>query len=280
MWRYDKNYPWGWERGYFRDGQGVTIARTELGDFGLMICWDTAHLDLWRQYAGQVDMMVISSCPPDVTNPTYHLPDGTYLTLDDFGPLAVQAKDTGRLLFGDMVNQQTAWLGVPAAQTVGTGHIQTDIPNGLLSLALFLPAAPWLAKYLPQANRLQLSCDFVQGCKVVGAQGQVLAELAQAQGERFTLAEVTLADNKPTPRSPQPKSLLPKSSYFVSDILIPWLTIPVYRRGLRRAWGANMAPIQTSTRRRLWGASLGVIALLGLGLVASIYLSHSYRRGR
>jgi hypothetical protein len=223
-------------------------------------------------------MMIISSCPPDITNPTYHLPDGTRLTLDDFGPLAAQAKDTGRLLFGDMINQQAAWLGVPAANTVGTGHIRTNIPNGLLSLGLFLPAAPWIAKHLPQANRLQLACDVVQGCKVVDAHGQVLAELEQAQGETFTIAEVILADKKPSPRSPQPGSLLPQFSYFTSDILLPWLTLPVYRRGLRRAWGAGMAPIRASTRRWIWLTVLGVIIVLGLGIISGIYRRHEKSR--
>jgi predicted amidohydrolase len=30
MWRYDKNYPWGWERGYFRSAKGTLIAKTDL----------------------------------------------------------------------------------------------------------------------------------------------------------------------------------------------------------------------------------------------------------
>ncbi len=234
MWRYDKNYPWGWERGYFRSRRGITIATTELGDLGLMICWDTAHLRLWRRYAGRVDMMLISSCPPDVTNPTFIFPGEAWATLDDFGPLGRRLKDSGRRSFGEMVNQQTAWLGVPTVQTVGTGHIRTAVPNGLLSLFAYLPLAPRLIKHLPQASKLQLACGFVQGCKIVNSRGEVQVELAQTQGEAFAVAEVELSREKSRPTSPQPRSLLPGAAYLSSDVVLPLLMLPVYRRGVRR----------------------------------------------
>ena len=234
MWRYDKNYPWGWERAYFRGRKGITIAETDLGDIGLMICWDTAHRNLWRQYAGRVNLMLISSCPPDVTNPTFIFENGDKVTFDDFGKVGESLKNTARLLFGEMVNQQTAWLGVPAVQTVGSGHIRTPIPNGLLSLVSYLPVAPKLIKYLPQGNSIQLECDFVQGCKIVDRDGQVQTELAQAQGETFTIAEVVVPDEKTEPQNPQPKSLLPRISYLSSDTVLPLLMLSVYRRGVRR----------------------------------------------
>jgi len=241
MWRYDKNYPWGWERGYFRGRKGITIAKTALGDFGLMICWDAAHLRLWRAYAGQVDLMIISSCPPDVGNPTFVFSTGDRVTFGDFGKIGASLKGSGRLLFGKMVNQQTAWLGVPAVQTVGTGHLRTAIPNGLLSLLSYVPVAPNLIKYLPQAQHARLECDFVQGCKIVNHRGEVQIELAQDEGETFAIDEVALPDQKPNPERPQPKSLLPMIAYFSSDILLPLLTLPIYFRGKRKVFGKKAA---------------------------------------
>jgi predicted amidohydrolase len=232
-WRYDKLHPWGWERGYFREGRGIVVAKTELGDLGLMICWDAAHIDLWRQYAGSVDMMLISSCPPDVSDPVYHFPDGEQVAANDMGPAMAAMRGAGRQVFGDMIDQQSAWLGVPAVNTVGCGHIQTAIPNGRASFLAFLPAAPWLVKHLPQADGMRLSCGMVPGCKVVDNQGRVLAELTQEEGEAFTLAEVTLAGEKPSPRGPQPRSTPSWLAYFVSDILLPALAMSVYRKGLR-----------------------------------------------
>jgi len=181
---------------------------------------------------------------PDVSNPTFHFPNGDALTFDDMGPIMASMKGTGPLVFGAMIDQQASWLGVPAVNTVGAGHIRTDIPNGLSSFLTFLPLAPWQVRYLSQAGRMQMSCDVVQGCKVVDAHGQVLAELAQEQGETFTVAEVTLADERPRPRGPQPSSPVPFLTYLSSDLLLPWLSIPMYRRGLRRARGNRRAYAQ------------------------------------
>ena len=153
-----------------------------------------------------------------------------------------------------------AWLGVPAVNTVGSGHIRTSIPNGWSTFLTFLPVAPWLIKYLPQAGRMQMACDMIPGCKVVDAEGRVLAELTQEQGETFTVAEVVLADDLPRPRRAQPASLAPPLTYLVSDVLLPSLSIPVYRKGLRRAWGGGMAPVAVSTRRWTVLLALGAVA--------------------
>ncbi len=259
MWRYDKNYPWGWERAYYRAGRGVTIADTELGRMGLMICWDTAHPDLWRQYAGKVDLMLISSCPPNVSNPTYRFPNGDEITPEQLGPLMASFKDGGQRLFGDMVNEQTAWLGVPAINSTGIGHFDAEVPAGLLSLLSILPAAPWLMKYQAQAKRMRVVCDMVPAAKIVNAAGQVLTALKPTDGETFALAEVTLPDHSPQPLTSQPPSRLPYLTYLVSDWILPLLMVPSYRYGLRRVWGKYMAPLETVSKQ--WLALLGLSVL-------------------
>ena len=238
----------------------------------MMICWDSAHPELWRRYAGRIDLMLICSCPPDVSNPTYHFPNGDSITFDDMGPMMASMKGSGQLVFNDTINQQTAWLGVPTVNTVGTGHIRTAIPNGLGTFLAFLPAAPWLVKYVPQASRMEMSCDMTQGCKVVDVSGQVLTELTQEQGETFTIAEVTLADERPRPRKPQPASQVSSITYLSSDVLLPALTVPTYRKGLRRAWGKEMAPLNASARK--W------TILLGLGTVVSFLFGMFWGRRR
>jgi hypothetical protein len=233
-WRYDKNYPWGWERAYFRAGRGTTIASTHLGRIGLMICWDTAHLGLWRKYAGKIDLMLISSCPPDFPNSTYLFPNGRQVTLADMGPVYHNLKNEGRRLFDAMLNQQTSWLSVPLVNTVASGQFRSGLPNGRATWLASLPTAPWLAGFLPLADQVQIVCGMTEGTRIVDARGQTLAAVSLEKGEALALADALLPDAPPPPPAvPQPHSLVAPFSYLAADRLLPWLSRPVYSRGLR-----------------------------------------------
>lgn len=240
-WRYDKNFPWGWERAYFRGARETAVAETELGRVGMLVCWDTAHAGLWRRYSGRVELMLIASCPPNVGDPIYRLPGGEEITHDQLGPIFRSLKTSGPDLFGTMVDEQVAWLGVPAVQTVGCGQIVTGLPRPSATLLAMLPFAPRVARHLLGAGRTQLLCSMVEGCKVLDSTGRVVAARAQAEGEGLALGTVTLPDAPPTPRGLQPPARLPSAAYAVSDALLPWLMRPAYRRGVRRSWGRHMA---------------------------------------
>jgi hypothetical protein len=233
MWRYDKNYPAGWERGFYRESRQnpkITVAETALGNIGLMVCWDSAHLELWRQYAGQVDMMVVCSCPPNISDAIYHFPNGDQLTIEDLGSIIASTKGSIQQVFGEMLNQQTAWLGVPAVNSTGCGSIHTHIPNGrqLIFGNTFL--APWLLKYLSIADRMHMSCDIVQECKIIDRTGKVLSKVPEEEGESFTITDVNIPDSRPMPKGHQPPSLLPRSAYFFEDIYINWISRSVYQK--------------------------------------------------
>ncbi|MBN1177612.1 MAG: carbon-nitrogen hydrolase family protein [Anaerolineae bacterium] len=261
MWRYDKTYPWGWERGYFRGGDGPVVADTDLGRIGMLVCWDVGHTHLWRAYAGRVDLMVIAGCPPDFSNPTFHLPSGVQLTYDDLGPVFSSLKGEASRVFGDMIDEQAAWLGVPAVNTVGSGHICTPIPNGRGTLLAFATMAPRLLKHLPHAGALEVSADMVDACKIVGADGQALAARSQAEGEGFVTAAVTLADEPPQPSGEQPPTRASLLSRLSSDVLLTTLALPTYRRGVRRAWHCEVAPPRLPLWS--WGVLVGVAAVAG-----------------
>ena len=235
MWRYDKNYPWAWERAYFRGRRGMTVAKTELGDLGLMICWDLGHVDMWKQYAGKADMIVIASCPPDGTS--YEFPNEEKLDFNDLGSMS-SIKDVGRQFFGEMVNQQAKWLGVPVLNSGASGRVRTHIPKARALLRSFILFEPRLIKLLPKAEGLQLSCEMIPSCKVVDAHGHTLAERAPDDGEGFAISEVTLADSKSMPAHRQPNPPLDRTTtrmaLFNADIVVPLMMKSVYKNGLKK----------------------------------------------
>jgi predicted amidohydrolase len=234
-WRYDKNYPWGWERAYFREGQAVTVAETELGHIGLLLCWDMAHADLWRQYAGKVDLMLACSCPPDISDPTYHFPDGSRVTAVQMGPVYANLRQAGRQAMVVTATQQAAWLGVPFVGSTGCGVFRSPIPNPAASFMGSLPVAPWLIRYLPQIGQLELSASMVEAACILSADGRPLAALRNGQGEAFALAQVSLPATRPQPRGPQPKPPVPTLVYLVSDKFLTGVSVGTYARRNRAA---------------------------------------------
>jgi predicted amidohydrolase len=237
-WCYDKCYPWAWEHGYFRGSrrQGTeraVIAHTDLGDIGMLICWDAAHPELWMAYAGQVDLMVICSSPPHFTNATFTFPNGERVTAGQMGLAWKQIKHDDVRVFGEMLDEQAAWLQVPAASSAACGQFTTVVPRSRLIFLSMLPTAPGLARYLPQADNVTLSASMINANKILNPQGKPLTRGTNSHGETFITAEVQLADRKPQPQGPQPAAKISKLSYFLSDNYFRSLMQPVYRAGIR-----------------------------------------------
>ncbi len=238
-WRYDKSYPWGWERGYFRENkqkgaQRAVIADTALGRLGMLVCWDAGHPEMWRYYAGYVNMMVICSSPPRVTDPTFCLPPDIVLAGDRLGALWASRKDEASQVFGAMLDEQARWLGVPVANSVGCGTFESRVPNGTATLLGLVSGAPGLVRYLPRAGELTVRSEMVDACRIVSGEGKTLAHRSQARGEGFAIAEVTLPERRPLPQGPQPDGRLSHLSYFVSDTYLPRSMHAIYEHGLKQ----------------------------------------------
>lgn len=234
LWRYDKNYPWGWERAYFRERHLVTIAETDLGSIGMLLCWDMAHADLWRQYAGKVDLILACSCPPNFSDPVYHFPDGSRVTGVQMGPVFGSLLQSEQLVFADTPAQQSAWLGVPFVGSTACGSVHTGLPNPMGSFLGLLPTAPWLAPHLPQVKQMKVSARVVEAGRIFAADGSQLTGLCNEQGEAFALAEVTLPATRPQPQVPQPNPPVSWLMYLVSDKLLTAISLGTYTRRVRK----------------------------------------------
>ena len=256
LWRYDKSYPWGWERAYFRGGHGVQVAHTALGDIGLLICWDVAHPNLWQQYAGRVDLMLITSCPPDLGNPTYEFGDGERWTIDRLGPLMQSMRTTADSVIDTGTNRYAAWLGVPLLQAIASGHFSSPIPNPRASLLAMLPAAPRFATYWSQADQAVVSCEMTPACKIVNRAGEVITALDPAQGETYAIRAIEIAAEKPQPIGPLPGPTATWFTYLTSDLILPFISRPVYQR--------HVQPQSASATSQKWLIVIGLGGLIGL----------------
>ena len=219
-----------WERAYFRGRRRITVAETDLGIIGLQLCWDVAHADLWRQYAGKIDLMLACSCPPNLPEPTYHFPGGAQVANIQFGSILVNFfRGIARRVFVDTTAQQTSWLGVPYLGSTACGFFRSPVPNPLGSFGgLFLIVG--LFRYLPQLRKVELSASMVEAARIVAADGRLLASLHNEQGEAFALAKVTIPAERPQPRTRQPRPPVPRLTYFMSDRMLPMLSRGTYAR--------------------------------------------------
>ena len=237
-WRYDKQYPFIWERAYFRDGHGITIADTDLGKFGLMICWDSAHADLWQRYAGQVDAMLITSCPPRINQARLVLSNGERISFANF-------TDLGH--FADDLEANAKWMGVPVVHSSGSGEFRSHLPASTVSVASYLVTHPQYYDQIQFAHDACLEADFGNDAIIVDKAGETVACITQ-DGDAFAIAEVELPDSPPQPKGEQPKTQVNPIGFWVSDVLSPPVFAPIYRRGLKRQWGKQMAPLDHSTK--------------------------------
>ncbi len=228
-WRHDKINVCLWERAYCRAGHHITIADTDLGKLGLMICADTLWPDLWAQYAGQVDVMVIMFSPGDLDNADLIFPDGFRAKYTELEETAVPAdKDAAPASNNEFIEEQLYWLHVPAVFAGETGVVRTRLPR----LELLLQESK-LSDCASQASEVWLEMSLPMATGIGDAKKGLLTQ-GTTTGDGVVWAEIELADAPPQPQGPQPKMQ-------VDEDKIARLVRPLYREGVRRQWGAHMA---------------------------------------
>ena len=233
-WKYDKKYPWGWERAYFEAGDDIQMAETELGRIGFMLCWDVAHPALWQKYAGQVDLILSCTCPPNIPEAVYCFPDGIKYHAGELGPLFEKMQHSANRIFVETPAQQCKWLGVPYISSTGCGKVNTQIPNPKGFLFGAILSKPGLIRYLLQTGPIEIETEMVEAGRIYNANGQQLAQLHTNDQDEFCIAEVEINVNSKAPISVQPVPPVSWLVTFVSDWLLPMVSKGTYRRGLRK----------------------------------------------
>lgn len=236
-WRYDKVYPWGWERAAWRGSrQRTVVADTQLGALGFLVCWDNAHTDLWAEYAGRVQLVVASSCVADVTDVTYAIDSGTSFHASEMGGLQ-RLDDSARILFTEMIDEQARWLGVPVVNAGASGRVDVVLPRGAVATLPMLAKTPSLLGALVRGATVRMTGAMVGVCRIVDPTRGIVAALPVEAGERVAVGAVELAIACPQPNGDQPRTRLRPAAYALSDRVLPRLMRPVYRRNLEQAFG-------------------------------------------
>jgi predicted amidohydrolase len=232
-WRHDKINITLWERAYFREGHHTTIADTDLGKLGLMICSDVLCPDLWVQYAGKVEAMVVMFSPGDTSQADLIFPDGFRIEYAEFEK-AVTPPDQGSYPGFDVMKQHIAWMPVPMVFAGATGVVRTGLPG----LEILLQEST-LSDRASQASEVWLDLEFAMATMIGEPQEGMLAH-GTTTGDGVVSAEIELADVPPQPQEPQPD--VPPFHTNTFDHYVARLMLPLYREGVRRQWGSHMAP--------------------------------------
>jgi predicted amidohydrolase len=216
-WHYDKNYPWVWERAYFRERKNIAVAETALGKIGFLICWDVAHPNLWAQYAGKVQLMVVSSCPPKPLDATFIFPNGKRKIGEGAGKFFANLKRSSDDTFGKLLRRQASALGVPVAQATSTGFFTSPIPSPKISLTMLALIDARLLKYAAQFEHARMETVYFNDTYISDESGNVLQSVHPDE-EGFALGEVSLPETPPQPKSKQPPFGISPLTYLLDIV--------------------------------------------------------------
>jgi predicted amidohydrolase len=242
QWHYDKNYPWIWERAYFQKGTNITIADTELGKIGFLICWDVAHPNLWQKYSGKVELMIVSSCPPKALDLTLVFPNGKLIMSKNAGALVEYAKRTSDKTFGEYLRRQACYLGVPVAHATSTGTFTSSIPKPKPSLAMLSLIYPPLWKYKSQFDRARIEAGYFNETYIADNSGVVLQSV-QPNSESLAISDVILPDSPPQSKGKQPSFGIPGFTYLF-DTIANWLLASEYKKKTQRYLVKQASPLK------------------------------------
>lgn len=266
IWRYDQRYPLMWERVFYRNGHTITVADTKIGRIGMLIGWDVAHPDLWERYASKIDLMLVLHSEIDYKQAKLRYADGVIVDNAQFStPAQMLIKHTQNFLQQE-IPKQTNWLNVPTISAGCSGDFDSILPAPYFSIRalLFGRATLWRrADTHQQYADMRLIAPLVQYTAIHDASGHILASV-DAEGHSIALADIPIADAGTHPPLPldeaQPDAMTSDNTRLLIDGISAGLLTLNYRRGVRRQWGAQSAPMDSDTR--VWLRVVMLVAVI------------------
>ncbi|WP_082869183.1 carbon-nitrogen hydrolase family protein [Oleiphilus sp. HI0125] len=232
QWEYDKNYPWGWERGYFRGKHQTTIADTPLGKIGMLVCWDIAHTNLWEAYDGEVDFILASMSPPITTDPTYHLSDGQTLSNSELGfiPRLIEKISSAADLFSDIPKLLASELEVPVISSASTGQIQCQMPHPKALWLTYCAVNPLMWRHWNSSDSIRADFKCADFAQIIDKSGQTVKACQRDSGDAWASQEISFSSAKTKVKHALPKRVLPIMSYIFADKIFKYPSLMTYIR--------------------------------------------------
>jgi len=157
--RHDKDQPTYWENCYYRGGKDDGVLKTPLGPVGSALCWEFIRSQTARRLLNKVKLVVGGSC---------------WWTLPDDADPDSPRRAANKQMIREAAPRMARMLGVPVIHGSHAGRFE-----GFFSPEL--PDVAYNSSYLGEAM-------------IVDAQGEVLAQRTQKQGEGVVTAKLTLPD--------------------------------------------------------------------------------------
>src|SRR5688572_21844541 len=200
MHKYRKQHPFFWEQCYFEAGREPLIAETDLGRFGLMVCWDIMYPSVWEAYRGKVDAVLVASAAPRLHRAVLNFPLGKKIYLAQVMPMMLRQREAMDRWFAEDLGWRAAQIGAPVICAVLAGRFVTEVPFPRLSFFAAAFAQPKLWPLAAQAHLASLRATFYGTSALYSAEGETLANVSGEEG--YAMADVASGVGSPQPVPP------------------------------------------------------------------------------
>lgn len=208
-WVYRKVHVAVMENLYFERGHEICVAETGLGRIGLLLCFDLMHADLARRYQGQVDIMLISSAPPNLAAAQLGHGEEIVLHAKDTPLWAPMVEIIHRWYAEDGPRQHALCLDAPVIHACMCGYFKAHVPT------VILPFLGFPVREVRKLRSMGKMCTglapFVAHSAIFDRGGRLLDQLPEVEG--IAIAEVEVREGDAPRLAP-----VPEGRYLVKGV--------------------------------------------------------------
>jgi predicted amidohydrolase len=233
-WVYRKVHVALMENLYFERGHDVCVAETILGRVGLLLCFDLMHAGLARHYQGQVDIMLISSAPPNLAAAQLGHGEEIVLYAKDTPLWAPMAEIIHNWYAEEGPRQHALSLDAPVIHACMCGYFEGSVPTTILPFLGF--SLSEVRKLRSMGNTCTGLAPFVAHSAIFARDGRVLDQLPEGEGIAIAEVEVRQGDASHLAPIPHGRYLVPGADWRVTLAQRAFVSLGgiLYRRKLRR----------------------------------------------